>query len=382
MLQIVYLCLILLSCTLSLKNSFFKKISLFLVIGYFVILSGGNLTNNDAKIYSDIFETSKYAFFTKDIGYGFLLNIAHGMDLSLSTFRFLEYFIGILLIHFGVKKIAGKNEIIFFVLYLIYPFLLDVIETRNFLALSVLIFSIQFFLKKGMGRKLFFILLFALSCTLHKIMVIYIPCFLLFLIPTKSKNIRKAIYMLFFMCCVIGVQRDVVSNVLLSVEHIVGHIPGIDRNLRVDNENGWIVTYFSTISFFIAANLIYSEFLKLANSNVIKKDSFIFKSAKLIFVLSIWSCMFIPFYAVSADYMRVSRNMIPLSIASFACLLSYKSFKFKNILVHKINKCDMAICFVVAMQLVEISSIFYSNLQSALIYDTFVNNTIFNFFII
>ncbi|MEG1009659.1 MAG: hypothetical protein RSF67_07620, partial [Clostridia bacterium] len=305
-------------------------------------------------------------------------NIAHGMDLSLSTFRFLEYLLGIMLIHFGVKKIAGKNEIIFFILYLIYPFLLDVTQTRNFLALSVLIFSIQFFLKKERGWKLLFVLLFAFSCTLHKIMVVYIPCFLLYLIPTKSKNIRKTIYTLFFVSCIIGLQRNFVSNILLNIKDVVGHIPGIDRNLQVDNENGWIVSYFSTISFFIATNLIYSEFLKLVNSNIIKKDSFIFRSAKLIFVLSIWSCMFIPLYAISADYMRVSRNMIPLSIASLACLLSYRTFKFKYIFVHKINKCDMAIWFVVATQLVEISSIFYSNLQNIIIYDAFINNTIFN----
>ncbi len=353
------------------KNKFFRNIFLFLIISYFVIISGFNLTNLDNTIYYNIFVESKSAFFTKDLGYGLLLAFAHSLNLDYKTFRLFEYLIAFVLIHISLKKLI-KNEEVFFLVYFIYPFFLDIIETRNFLAVSLLLFSLPYFLSSKKERKLLFLIIYLFSCLVHKIMFIYIPCF--FFVNSTMLSKKKLIVFLFIALSFgfLGLDRQGFSILLSYLSHSLSllTITGVSRNLSVLLNNGWVVNYAITYCMFFGSLLLISDANTLFLLKKLSKKSL--KFCNLAFALSFYSCLFLPFYAISSDFMRVVRNVLPLLIIEI-CLLG-KSHS----LINKNSKIVWGFILVFSSQIISIASIFYPNQQVAWIFDSIINNTFFN----
>lgn len=373
--QILYLSISGMLCILlrKYKKTFYKALANFIWL-YFVILMCFSYTNNDTLIYQNIYKSSVYELWTKDIGFGKLLSLFHSLNFTYEMFRFTICFCALILMRMGVRKLLKKYECFYWMIYFVYPLLLDNIEIRNFLAYSVLIFALPFLFDSKKRKILLFFILFFIAGLIHKIIFIYtIPLLVYRILRTTNKE-RLLIYdLIFIFVALIGVNKGLTSSIFSILPVWFRETEGISRNLITTNNNGWIVNWCITVCFYISARLMYQNTIKLEKRGMIDRNEFLFKYLQLIFIMSLFGAILIPFYVLSGDLMRVIRNMYALVAIGILCTYErVGNFDgIKNIITY-------SLFFLVFAELGGVASAFYSGNEYMIIYDIFVNNWLFN----
>lgn len=356
------------------NNKIFRALNFFTWL-FLVIISAANTYNNDTTIYMNIFKSAKNELWIKDVGFGYWMSFANSHNFTYQMVRFLEYLVSFLFIHFGVKKYIGKYEWILLFLYFLFPFLMDVIEVRNFIFESILIFSLPLLASRKKTNYLAFFLLYCAACLIHKIGLIYLPAFLLFLISTEKKSVQKVFVTLFISAAVIGLFRKQLSSILMSSSSALLQIQGISRNLEINNNNGWIVDYVITGAFFLGSLFNYQVALLKHKQNQNYLFDVRYRLQKLIFVLSFYGALFLPFYAISGDYMRIIRNLYLLNY--FSIIITF-TLPGSN-LVFKTKKSNYSIALVALMIFTSLASVVYGGNFDSWFGEIFRNNFIFSF---
>ncbi len=349
-----------------------KKIFFFCFALYIMILACFSYTNNDTEIYMNERNMNFGKIRTKDIGFGVYMFLCQKIGFSFRQFRLISYLLGFLFLFYSVYKVSKENSFIALLVYFLYPFIYDNIETRNFLAYSIFTLALVILNYSQNHKYIKFFILVLVGSIFHKIILIYaIPIVLYFLM--RKTNYKKYLiyYDLFFvLLCVIGINKNFITNILNTLPDFIKIIPGIDRNLSSTNNFGWIVNLATTISFYIFSRVTFS--LTFNNFKEYSKSYCDF--AEITFFLSYFGCCLVPFYILSGDFLRVIRNLVLINAAVFSYLFIFNKINFKA------NRMLVSTMAIVSLLCIEILNIYYANLEVILIYDTFVNCYFFNGF--
>ena len=108
-----------------------------------------------------------------EVGYVLLEKIGIWIGLSFAQFRWAMYFMSFLIALLGIKKI-GLNKNVAFSLYAIFPFTYDVIQIRNLIALSIVIYAISSLSTKGIMGKIKYVTLILIAGAVHSLALIYL----------------------------------------------------------------------------------------------------------------------------------------------------------------------------------------------------------------
>jgi hypothetical protein len=155
-----------------------NKIALISTLVIMVFLFGGMSKCADDIMYQNMFNYMKAhgltIYATTEFGFTFFVFLCTKIGMSYKIFRTLIAITGLLLIQKTAIEYSKKYSLVF-ILYFIYPFMLDTIQIRNFLAASIVIYSFSFLAentKKG-DRKYFIGILIAFS--IHYMAIFFLP---------------------------------------------------------------------------------------------------------------------------------------------------------------------------------------------------------------
>ena len=111
------------------------------------IFIGFNLKNPDYEYYENLFSraTQGVSFHAVETGFWYIVKFAAKIGVSYSLFLKIYTLIALLLISSSIIKYTEKPSLVL-VLYMCYPFLLDVAQIRHFMAISIFTFSSFVFL--------------------------------------------------------------------------------------------------------------------------------------------------------------------------------------------------------------------------------------------
>lgn len=176
-----------------------------MMLAFMIITIGFRTQGADYIVYKNEFIWSEYQVFSDVhyVGYLVLEQYAHKWGISFDQFLVLVGSVSCLLTYFGISRLTFKVNAVL-ALFFIYPFSHEAIQTRTFLANSVLIAALPLILKtpmkkypkaKGHNKNVSFfqILLFyafsILACAFHFEAVIYVffLSLMLFLPPKYGK---------------------------------------------------------------------------------------------------------------------------------------------------------------------------------------------------
>ncbi|PKM90622.1 MAG: hypothetical protein CVU85_00245 [Firmicutes bacterium HGW-Firmicutes-10] len=170
-----------------------KLFSLYIFI-FFVIIFG---LNNHHLGYSDYYNMDFENYYTAylssanqisprnmEIGFKIVMYISNLLGLSLNSFRFIIGLFGFSLIFITIKKYSSYPNYVLS-LYLIYPFINDVIQIRNFIAASIVIFSIRYLLEDKKGNLLKYALFVFLASLFHISSLFYLVLILVKYLKTR-----------------------------------------------------------------------------------------------------------------------------------------------------------------------------------------------------
>lgn len=322
------------------QNLYIKpKHIVFLILFIFAwILFGLNYSNADYSNYEGAYNDIKYGRQNDYFEIGFFILIKLSAALGISYQGFLIIISAICLIIFA--KALGHltdNVILSFSVYLIYPFIFDIVQYRNFLAFAFVLYGLHYLLdnkSKALKNVIKYFLFVFLGALFHLSVVIYA---LFFLVIIKKTQVLALVTGIMFAALIFLINnQDILVNVLLLLH--------LDRFARYSIDYN-----YSTFYQYCA---VYTMFLFLA---LIKyKDNLQSQKFKLLIIAS----LFLPFIIMNGTSARFIRNIF---IVFYAFLFEYKKKRFVELSFKQV--------FIIFAVIATVAYVFYSQLCSGLYYD-------------
>jgi len=301
-----------------------KPLALFTVLALLIILMASNTHNPDYYIYKRWYEfniigTSEYLYF-------FISGLFNKIGFSFDIFRIIYSIICLLLINSTVRKIYG-DSVFFWFLYFLYPFMMDVVQVRNFIAMSIFIYAIPLLLSKKRWDWLIFLALLAAAVFFQKIFILFLP--VAFLMKFKESKIFKYIM-------VIGILIVVMLTIFFSsglgifADWLLENFAEYDFRI-----NTYMKSNFEFVKqlFFVAANffLLFLSKNILDNRKKIEPERFTrdlkaglqFKFVELMYWINLFIFLYSPLIVINSSFSRLFRNVIPLNYLAAVCTISF-----------------------------------------------------------
>jgi hypothetical protein len=329
-----------LSIVLAILNSLFafgkknSKILTILLIVFLWILYWGNLQNPDYFNYLRSYNNAKYidelnlSIFFLEYGFIILQRLISYFNIDYTGFLMIISAIGLILIYITVTRFT-KNTNYVFLLYFFMPFFLDVVQIRNFLAMSIMIFSIRFLFNGRKVDKIKFIITILFAASIHLSAIVYLP--MIFICKSNKKNIVKSIVIVSILFSLIILINNNIIIIMGNLIYNIVHTRQIKYWFEVQTRYGYLLFFgiqlmnFLMIS--IAKNIVlrnqkYS--LKFQNSLACEENEK-YKFVELAYWINVYAFAFFPLYILATIFTRLMRNLLILNYIAFS--LTNESFK-------------------------------------------------------
>ncbi len=269
-----------------------------------------------------------------EIGYKTLMGFFAGRGVPFEVYKCIISFVELLLIGSSVWKLT-KNKNLVLALYFLFPFCMDVVQMRNTMGLSIVIFVLRFLVddnnlnRNGVKRKvsndmLYLIGIIIASC-FHFANIIY-----LILLLAKRMKLRTLVFSLLGISMVGLVLINPVM--LVSIGEKIGlgtKVKAILASTDLSNNALFHITLNRVVIYFIMFLMTYYFIVKRSKRNdKLKGNGLITKDLAL--KVNIAILIIIPLMQYSVDFYRCQ---IGLSIFNYAFFSGYilpeKLFKIK-----------------------------------------------------
>ncbi|HFX3832218.1 MULTISPECIES: EpsG family protein [Enterococcus] len=260
-------------------------------------------------------------------GYYLLTKFCSSMGLGYNQFKFVLSGIGLFLIHGTVRKYL-KSYSLFYIMYFLCPFMIDVTQLRNFIAMAFFIYAVPYLTEETIQGKVKYILLIILGASFQVTAFIYLPIVFLGNV-NKNKMIKFILSVVAVVSVIIGLNRGFVLKLITLFSSAFGSYD--DRILEFSNVStryGFLIYWgLQMITFFLIrwAKQAYEQNAKVALSNGVKEQKE-HKLINLVETINTYAFLFLPFYVVQLTYGRFMRNLLPLNF--IVLIVAYK----KNII--------------------------------------------------
>lgn len=340
---------------INIFNSLMKKNNLikWLLLIMMWVLFWGNFKNPDYGNYLlhyDYITLTGNAIGTSEFGFAFLMKIAIFFNLEYYQFLMLFTGIGLLLIVSTVEKYAIHPQLVY-ALYFIYPFILDIVQLKHYLAMAIVVFCFRYLENKEIKNIIKFLIGILIAFSIHYISLIFIP--LLFLVNLKTEKI----YTIMFFYLVIGIPLAYTNIYEIFASYLV---PVLETESYFLNRahNGFILQIFIQSGVLI---LIY------LSKRFLDKHNYENNIVNIIYKANILLLILFPLYIINGTFSRAFR------------MLAIPNYIMFSIVFSKINRKEKALflmCLLIFVILLFLYYIFVPAKNNVL-FPIFENNLLF-----
>lgn len=315
------------------------------------ILFGFNTSNGDYANYENAYNNFAIGINDNYFEKGFALIIQLFVWLKFSYPAFLIVISAITLFIFTKSlNYLTNNRALTFLCFIIYPFAFDIVQYRNFLAFSIVLYGLHFLLKEKVAKEdiICYILAVLIASSIHSSMLIYMA--FLFVLIGKIKQVA-ILFLTLFICVFIVIVKGLIPyNILTAL--------GLDKFIRYDIDGSYstFIQYFCVYAFWMALSLF--KYYKVDRTKklltVNEQTTVATKTLKLLFIC----IFFLPFILMNGTSARFIRNTYVI----FYSFLLTRNGK-------KTNKKNLWYFIIFVALLLTILFIFYEQLMSGLYYE-------------
>jgi hypothetical protein len=247
------------------------------------------------------------------IGYKWLNQLGASVGLEFETFYAIVVVACICLIFYFIRKNDGNIHLCL-VPYMIYFVIIDTIQIRNLIALTLLIFTIPFLLKIDVKSKAKYIIGIIASALFHKAFYLYL--ILYFVNPKKRNNIVKIIAFFFIVFSMVSfIDTTIFTNIISNSIDFFGE-SGEEYSIYTETRTGlgFLAPVSIHIILFISSMYYRNKVTKLSKS----ENSIILPWANLIVNINLLCFCFYPFFILNTTPYRLVRNISFFTIIVFS----------------------------------------------------------------
>lgn len=290
----------------------------------FIVFISANYTNLDYENYEATYSnllvghTTEWLYTLLRVF--FLLKIKCSYDI----FRLIITTLGVILFKISIDRYLKNNKYYytFLILFLIFPFFWDIPVHRNFLASTLLFFSLRFLEHSSLKNILLFIFTIICAAGIQASFLLYLPLSFVFILKSHEKfNLsKKIIYVLIF----ITFLATFTPGFILS--HLQKYLveSGDDRLNYIETiqtNYGYLQSMVEQLSLFYIGHYAYKYICKKGERDHIKNTDF--KIIEISYYIFIVCIMFCPFYRIQGNFVRLLYNQVPILFLQYACILPY-----------------------------------------------------------
>ena len=286
---------------------------IFLILVVVAIFLGGNSANPDYATYQYTYLHGRVHKI--EIIYTLLIDIGNYLGFSFQVFRLELYCIALLLLYIAVSRVEKKTTF-FWVLYIVFPMMLDGTQTRNFLAMVIVLNAVAFLVDRNKGNIIKFCVLIAFATGFQALSLLFI---LLLLIPyvENSKILRRIIITVIVFSIILALNRSALSSVINSISLLYG-----DVDSRI-TKYGVIQTRYGFLLSWMIHMIIFglSAYIRKKIHAEEGRDENRVKLIEFAYWLSIISFLYFPFYVLVSTFDRIYRTVLVFEYALWTAAL-------------------------------------------------------------
>jgi len=320
----------------SIKKS--SKIVSALLLILMWVLYGWNTGNADYMSYNIgyYYNAVSNINWSKEVGFQLLCKLFYKFGLQYNQFLVIISIIGLVLITSTVRRYT-KNVAFILAIYFIFPFMLDVVQVKNFMAMAIVVFALRFLIEKKKWGKVKYIILVMFASTLH-----YVALFYFLFLLTEVRNAKRLIYF---------------SLAAASIGVVISYTDLIPQIVAVITPNAEVYSWFTArmnlgiiIILLVYAGtlfLVYYAYKRIKNAeiqysekNIVNagkgdlKKSFIkpnheaYRVANInmsfvnfVYKMNIIFLLALPLYVFNMTFFRINRNMSIINYILFSIFL-------------------------------------------------------------
>lgn len=256
-----------------------------------------------------------------EFGFASLMRIASLMSLNYSGFLFIVSFLALLLIDSTVVRYC-KNTNYVYLLYFLFPFFLNAVQIRNFLAMSLLVFSIRYIVDDYRLKKIRFLVLILFASLIHISFVAYIP-----LVLVTMKKRKTLIGLIVVISVSLSSVLVISGNSLTQLGFFLTDATGQEKIalwLNTRTRFGFLISWLTQITIFALAVFSRNAWLQrelrtghssFSRKTVMHKEK---RFAEVVFWIDLYAFSFFPLYVSASTFDRLLQNLLVLNYVAFA----------------------------------------------------------------
>lgn len=285
---------------------------------FYIAINSKNIS--DLSTYEMIYDSGVNTF---ESGYTLLSKLGKTAGLDYYGFRTFLFAAGFILIWICLRKLKTNVNLVLG-LYAIYPFTLDVIQNRNFLAATIVLFGIPFLFREKKSGSIEYIVCVVLASTIHRISIVYL--LLLFAKKGRNEKLRKNILLVivFLAFLLAALMRfapgmtEVVINFLMSInsERTTAYTQILPRW-------GFLLFWTMELLYVLSAKIIISDRLGIEDGIVINSSKN--DLANFVYWINLCCCSLFPLLLININFYRIYRNLSLINYIQLPLLLNTKN---------------------------------------------------------
>lgn len=312
------------SLIIIILDIFFQRNKVLTIVNFAFmwILMGWSFGNADYEIYLNRYNyPSQYS--TLEPLYSVLQSIFR--DHGLQYYQFLIIMSGVfLLLRFLVVYGLTERQNLVYGLYLLYPFIFDVTQVREFYAISVVMVAVYFLVKLRRYNIISFVILVYIASLIHSSAIWY----LMLLIPFWDKGSVKKFFkksVFFFLTLLILSVTGALNKILNAFSNILGFDEKYSQTFTVNQysytqNNRYVVSLEIVIIFLLLFFTFY-----ISKSCFYNKSNIFFNiegAYQFIMKTNIVMLLLIPFLWQSADIYRIQQGFLMIFYTFFSFFIT------------------------------------------------------------
>lgn len=225
--------------------------------------------------------------------YKLLVRISNGLGLNFNAFRLFVFLLCMLFAYSGIKKLTKRTSFVTS-LYMLFPFVMDCIQLRNFIAEAIIVFSVRYLVNPGCLKNR------------RKNMIKYALC----VVIASMFHYVSAVYIIFIIVF-FRKRFDTFFKLGLSASALLS-LGLYFTKRRMVSDTGYFATSVSIVTFLflsiitVGLALILKYYMTKSNRGRVEQDQVIQYIIRYLKVTTI----FIPMIIFHYDMFRFIRNLL------------------------------------------------------------------------
>lgn len=312
-----------------------RKKSKIVFVNFFLlmwIMFGFSYGNADYYSYLHTFENINIIDLNASVGLRFTFGLFNKLGASYQTFLIIFSLIGLVIISKAIFKYTNNINFVLF-LYLLFPFVLDITQIKNFIVTAILTYSIYYLVSDAKFSTIKYIIFILLATMFH-----YASIFYLLLLIVKYFDRRMVSIITLITVILLGVAGN--TDIFFSIATKILPTEWVSIRLYQGTDVGLysiILRYFRIVSIFIVYMIIShsvtrfflskkQKYIETNNIKILTDIEFKLKFIDVVTKINILLLITLPLMAYSQELYRIQQNILLTNYIIFSMGLGINKY--------------------------------------------------------